>query len=472
MKRKMKILFAILSVLLIAGVLTAMMLVSAADVKGITVKSTQSFQTVADGWGSTASGATNPKVGNVNFLISGRAGAVAVESSMPYDDNKYVVITQTDKVGTSGPYVYAGVGSYPNIDLLNDSTYDMSKHSFYTFDIDVMAPSGKFIEVGIDISTRYKNASGSNAIWSNTALGNIVMFGNDSKGSYIYLNGASSTKKYINPYEFTHITVIVEPKVSGSSYNANTYVYVNGEYFSYKAGTTNTAANAYYNGIAHVSLLEYRLNFGASNYPDRTFAFDNPTFRLYDKSYNGNLASVISEKANLDAWESNVYDSSSMPVGSFAAYNGTTRVRYNTVAEAIEAAKAGEIVHVAGDSDEVILLSKEISISTANGKGGYFKTNITAAEGYTLVPTLDGIYKCEKEIDKLYEYVSGGVTKTADRTMTIAEVIKAADSGSTVKLFDSVYADADSAIGLSKNLTLDLGGNLLVCKQANKTCFL
>ena len=137
---------------------------------------------------------------------------------------------------------------------------------------------------------------------------------------------------------------------------------LNGEYFSYKAGTTKTAASAYYQGIAHVSILEYRLNFGASNYPDRTFALDNPTFRLYDKTYDGNLASVISDRASLDTWESNLYDASNMPVGTFAAYNDTTRVIYDTISEAINAANVGDLIHIARDSEEPIVLTDRKSV--------------------------------------------------------------------------------------------------------------
>ena len=470
MKRKTKILLTVLSVLLISGTMLSMLFASAADVSGVTVKSTQSFETISDDWFYTASDGTNPKVGNVTFQQGGRAGVLTAGNSLPYEKNKYVIITQDDKAGTAGPYVWASVGTRPTTETLNNTATDMKNYSYYSFDIDVMAPSGKFINAAFDFSTRYVTSSGSVDFWRNSALNSVVMFGNDSNGSYIYLNGAASNKKYIDPYEFTHITCIIEPVVTSSSYKANTYVYVNGEYFSYKSGTTGTTS--YYNSTPHASLIEYRITYTTAEDPTLTFAIDNPTFRTYDKSYNGNLSTVLSQKTTLDAWESNVYDESTMPAGKFVAYNETTRVRYDSLSEAVAAAKAGETVHVVCDTDEAITLDKEISISTAKGNGEFFSVNLTAADGYSLVPTLDGVYSCEKTVEKLYEYVSGGVTKTADRSKTVAEIIALADSGTTVKLFDSVYHDASSAIGLSKNITLDLGGNLLVFKQPNKVCFL
>ncbi len=470
MKKRTKIWLFAISAALIIGVICATAIASAASVTGVTVKTTSDFESAADDWAYTASDKQNPRINGVVFQQGGRVGAVKIQNSLPYENNKYVLITQEDMVASSGPYVWSTTGARPTTETLNNAADDMSKYSYYAFDVDVMAPTGKFIAGNIDFSARYANSAGTVTFWNNSAIGNIVQFSNDSTGSYIYLNGAESTKKYIDPYEFTHITCILETKVTSSSYSINTHVYVNGEYFSSKTGSTTTTS--YYNSVKHASIIEYRINYLTTVDSTVSLAIDNPTFRTFDKTYNGNLATVLSTKSSLYAWESNIYDVNTAPVGIYKAYNETTRETYLSVSDAISAAKAGEVVHVVADCADEIVISKAISINPLKGDGTASLLNLSAASGYTLTLGTDGCWKCESTATPAFQYVSGGVTMTADKTVEYLEILGLVDSGSTIKLLSDVTIETTAGYSLYKNLTIDLNGKALTVKQAYKATFI
>ena len=136
MKRKTKILLTVLSVLLISGTMLSMLFASAADVSGVTVKSTQSFETISDDWFYTASDGTNPKVGNVTFQQGGRAGVLTAGNSLPYEKNKYVIITQDDKAERLQYLIRKLIGDVVeecNEKLLQDLSQNMVKELDYQF---------------------------------------------------------------------------------------------------------------------------------------------------------------------------------------------------------------------------------------------------------------------------------------------------------------------------------------------------
>ena len=457
MKRGVKILVLLFTVLLISGI-TALYAFADSETVGVIVNSSENLEYVYSGLNATASGGKNQNVGEMTAQIGGRAGSVKLSSSLPYEKNSYLVYTLEDKVGTVNPYIWSTVGTRPTVEELNECVYDMSGFSYYSFDMDVMSPSGKFISgSSVDFSARCRNAAGEVAIWSNTALSKIVTIGSDSTGSYIALNGVSSSKTYVDPYEFSHITCIVETDVTASSYKANAYLYINGRFVGYKAGTTGTTS--YYGGIVHASMLEYRINFPLSSDPTQTLAMDNVTFRSFTNDYNGNLSSVLSQKSTLDSWESNLYDADEMPAGFMQAFNEDTDAYYRTVSEAISEAKAGQTVHIVTDCAEPIVINKTINVNILDQNGEEYGVTFTPADGIISYQKTHGLWCFDSADTVVYEYTSGGKALTAGRSVTLADVISAADTGTTVKIKSDIYLTLSAAITVSKNLTLDLGGN-------------
>ncbi len=467
MKRSSKIaLLALFAV--IVGCIISVFAFADTTALGVQTKSTEDFEYVGDGWGATASDGTNPQARTVYFQIGGRTGAVTKATSMPYEKNSYAIFTQVDKVGTLTPYIWSTVGSRPTTSDYKTNADDMKNYSYYSFDIDVMAPTGKFVSgSSIDFSARCVNSSGELAIWKNSAISSIVLFGNDTTGSYIYLNGAASTKKYIDPYEFTHITCIIDLDITSSAYNMTTYVYVNGEYFSSKTGTTTTTS--YYNSYVHATMLEYRINLTQNVDETQSIAIDNPTFRSYSTSYNGNLASVLSAKNNLYAWESNIYDETTHPTGYFEAVNLTQNKCYRSASAAISEAVDFDTIQIVKDQAEAVSVDKRITVKALDVNGELCAAEVVAADGYTKVELAEGVYEFEPSDLVIFEYVSGGVTKTAGRDGVFADIVTAADADSTVKICEDALIETTASITLSKNLTLDLGGNVVKFATPYKT---
>lgn len=472
MKRKSKILALCLSALLIFSAFAVMAPASADEaVVGVTTETLEEFKYITTAWSGTASNGENYKAGNVSFIIGDRSGSVEAVSSLPYEDNKYVVYTQEDKVGTTMPYMYAMVGSYPTVDTLNNNADDLSKFSYFSLDMDVMSPTGKFVQgSGISLSARRITTSGGKDFWNNTALSNIAVLGNDTTGSYVYMGSNSSNKKYVDPYEFTHITCIIETVVTSSSYSVNSYLYVNGEFISKKVGSTSTTT--YYNNVPHASMYEYRFNFATTEDSTQTVAVDNCNFRSFSKSYNGNLSTVLSSQTMLDAWESNIYDASTIPAGYMEAVNETQGKYYHTAAEAVAAANEGDMVTIVKDQTSPVTIDKLISVKTLMADGTDTQVTLTPADGFSLYERMKGVWTVEPTSLKVYGYTSGGVDLTAGREMSFADIIAAADAGSTIYLYEDAYINSTENISLKKNLTIDLSGKAAYISTAYKTYFM
>lgn len=472
MKRKNKILLIFAFTLFITLVISTALAASAATVTGVTVKSSDDFQSASDTFGGTASDGSNPRTPKgTTFQQGGRTGKVELVNLTPYSMNKYAVITQTDSKSASGPYMWAGVGARPTTSTLNNSADDMKNYSYYTFDIDVMSPTGKFISgATVDLSARYADNTGTVTFWNNTAINRIVELNNDSTGSYITLSG-SGVKKYVDPYEFSHITCIIEPKVTSTSYSANAHLYVNGAYVASVNGTTSTTK--YYNSTPHASIIEYRLNYLNTEDESQTLAVDNVSFRTFSKnSYNGNLSTVLAAKNNLSSWESNLYYASDVPAGFLKVTNETRETYYSTLTAAVSAARAGDVINVNCDLGETVNVNKAITVNTVKPDGTLAAVTLKPSTGYSMNDSIYGKYTFTSTSTPMYQYVSGGASKTATESASISDVISSADSGSTIFINNDLVIDVASKLNLTKNLTLDLTGHTLIFKQAYKTEFM
>lgn len=471
MKKSSKI-FMLILLTMAVSLATVIGAFASTAVEGVTVKCDEAFDYYAGMSGSALDG-KNTTIGKVSFVYKDRVGKTEVVSSYPYSDNAYVIYTQTDKTGSSisTPYAYRTVGSYPTKDDYGKGANDLSNFSYLALDIDVMAPSGKIVSgSAIALSARRLTTSGSVDFWNNSAL-EMIKFGNDAtKGPYLYINGNSSNKKYIDPYEFTHISCIVEISTTSTAYNLKTHVYIDGEYFGTKTGSTSTTS--YYNNTVHASLYEYRINFTTADAPTETFAMDNVYFRTFSKDYNGNLKSVLAAKNTLDAWESNLYDKDTMPAGYMEAINETKNTYYRNAADAISAASEGDVVSIIADQAEAVTVDKTITVKTIKVDGTAASVTFSAADGYRIYEKMANVWTAEKSDIKVYTYTSGGVEKTAGRDAVFSDIITSADSGSTVYIHEDVYINSTAAISINKNLTIDLGGKTAYVSTAYKTYFM
>ena len=238
MKRTGKILILVLSLALVLGAVVMAVSATASDV---TVKGTANFESKNVGLLGTASDRTNPNGGGIVFQQGGRVGRVDIAEGT--DGNKYAVITQTDYVAKSTPYAYMSTGGNASIGgdgVIVPGTNDFSNYKYLVYEIDVMSPTGKFMSGSIDPSARaYKAGGTARDFWNTNAHSNIIQLGNDANGSYLTSAVSTSSKMYVNPYEFTHIQIILENTTQEGDANIGltSYVYINGEFWFSKSAT-------------------------------------------------------------------------------------------------------------------------------------------------------------------------------------------------------------------------------------------
>ena len=476
MKRTTKTLLVFLIVMLVLAATAATALVSAAGtVTGITTKRNQDYQGMSLNWGKSATDSVQPTGDKYSWQVSGRVGTASIGSTP--DGNRYVVFTQTPKVAASGPYFgsgYGGSGTTARASIGADGNLniggDISKYPYLVFDFDVMSPTGKYIHgAAVDLQLRSIDATKkTNVIVSIDSVSSAFKFGSDSKGSFIYLNtDIDGTKTYVDPTEFIHVTAVYESVATASARTVNGYFYVNGKLWQSTKG--KAASVSYYQSIPHMNYDEVRLNFTTTDDATQAMAFDNVVTRVCDTTYNGNLASVLSGGKDITEWESNIYDASKMPLGRVAAKNLTTGKCYTDGATAISEASSGDSVRLYEDLASGVTVSKPLTVLATDESGTVHTCNITAGSGYTVNTSISGVYVVESSALPLYQYTSGGKTVTATEETSLATVVSAADSGSTVYVKKNVKLSNPSVITVGKNLTIDLCGNTMAIALGSKT---
>lgn len=448
MKRTSKILVLLLTISLLATAFAAT--VSASSITGITTKRTTGWNNLV---GKTASDNANPSGGdNYAFTFTGRWGKI--EKKTNTDGNNYLLYTATDKVGTQTPYIgsgYGGVGTTARPKVVNGALSApgcISLNPYLVVDFDVASTSGAFSEFGVALQTRFvKDSAGTLDSNTHSAAANALSVGSDATGSYF---SSGSSKKYVNPYEFTHVTVVYEGVINSTNATYAAYVYVNGEFLNYVGGKTNTG----FFEKPHLTWDEVRWNF-ADYSSGNTVALDNVVTRVINSSYNGNLATVLSEKSSITSWESNIYNAASLPTGFPVASVGDTS--YTNISGAIE---AGNEITLHGNVYAATVVNKPLTV-IANG----YTANLVAGAGY-VVRTTDTGYVVE-EMPSGYEYISGGAVAYAAYGTSFADVLSAADEGTTIKLLTDCKIDA--TVIINKNITLDLNGKTVdICTTGTK----
>ena len=534
MKRTSKILILVLS---LALVFAAVATVVSATAEDINVKKNVKFDSAAPGLVGTASDTKNPSVEGVTFQQGKRAGKVEIVEGA--DGNQYALITQTDKVGTSGPYASLGTGGNASVTdgVLSVGDNDISNYKLYLFEVDVMSPTGKFPAGGsLDPGARaFKANATARDFWNTNATQNIVKFGNDADGAYLY-SDAYEGKLYVNPYEFTKISIVVEntTKEGDANIGVTSHIFVNGELWFSKVATN--VPTSYHSDTPHAAFIEFRVNYTLVDDPTQTIAIDNMKYATVPAGSETAVADLID------------YDKARMPLGLPVAQVG--EVKFDNMDLALAAVAEGETLKLLANVATPFEVDKLIFIDT-NG----FTADVRPADGYALQETEAGIYKvissagrtvevfwdeclheetCEDNYDamhplayfdelaigekfyaaynptyngligddgkyyqlvgwkniatdevialdaavteadvaegfvflepvyeitvKNFEYVKGGKLQVAlEGEMTLAEVIKAADAGSTIKLFSDINV-GNVRIDIGKKLTLDVNG--------------
>ena len=455
MKNLRKVLIPLIILAILSGIIAATAIISS-GVSGVTVKAANDFNSLEATFGGTASDGNNPNAKPYVFQQGYRTGKVSVGSSSPVESNQYVTILQQDywtatesQKNNGVPYIYATVGARPSVsnNTLNMGADDLSKYSYYSFDVDLMAPTGEYLSGSVSASARYANTAGTVTFWNNTAF-DPAYYGSDAGGSYIKMKD-DSAKVYVDPYKFTHVTVIFENVSTDTSYSVDSYVYVNGAYLGKIVG--NTSTTAYYNSQLHASIIEVRMSYPNSVNEAKSLSVDNMSFRTFSTAYDGNLATVLAAANTIDSWESALRKSTdSNPFGILGATNTTQNTYYERLADAVVAANDGDAITVNRDEAETVGVGKLVTIDS-NGNSISLE-----ATGSTEFSEENGVYTFVEKTE-IYEYVKNGETVIGSSSMTLADVFNAADAGSTVKLLADV--SISSTVTVKKSLTFDLNGH-------------
>lgn len=339
--KRAKILFLVLTLVLLGAALLIGVFAAPED---LTVKKSANFNSLTVGTSYTASDSANPTLNGVKFQQGGRAGKIEVKGTAA---DKYVLITQTDKVGTSTPYAYLTVGSQATqittdgvVTGFTPSANDVSNFKFMVFEIDVMSPTGKFIAGNLDIQGRRVGTSGAtNSYWNPNSNATIVRFGYSNGASYLYADFDQTLKKYVNPFEFTNIQLIVENITTAEStnYELQTHVYVNGELWFTKVASN--VPTAYFGGKPNGALTELRVNYTLSTDSTYTLAIDNISYSTVPVGSDTVVSDIVKQR-----------DGEKVPTYEYVS-GGNTVIGYDdtSLANAIYLADADTTVKLLAD---------------------------------------------------------------------------------------------------------------------------
>ncbi len=418
MKRTAKILAIVLTMVLAFG---AIAIVSSADtVAGVNVTAEGTFEGLDAGYSIDANNSANPASTGYDWQLSGRTGTVSVGVSADDSGNKYLIYQQSPKVGSSGPYFGTGYGgkrsagltaktNRPSVDatsgVLSENGTDIDEWPFLVFDFDIMSPTGKWQgNVSLELRSFMAGDTTLDSVYYGKASQNPFVFSYDENGTYLS-DKSGDVKMYVNPYEFTHVTLIWESVATETVRSVNLYVYVDGEYFfSYEGGNlpTNSSGTAftagYYNNTPHMSYEEVRINWPATAASDHMTAYDNVITRLFDTNYKGNLATVLAAKDNLNDWDASLYSEDTVPFGVAVAQVGD--VKYDSLAKAIDAVETNGTVTLLANVADPVTVSKIVTINA-----GEYTAEIVGGEGYAVDTTTEGIYKVVNSAGRTVEVI-------------------------------------------------------------------
>lgn len=389
MKRTNKFLAVVLSAVLLCGAFAVFSSADeAAEITGITVTREQNYNGLSPDWGGSAS-AGNPTGDAYAWTMVDRVGEVTINTGD--DGNQYMVFTQSDYLKASGPYFGTGYGgsgttarpTYTDGVLIAKG--DVANYPYLVFDFDFMSPTGEFSNTAIQLELRtFMDGDTTLDVARIPAIDSLFRFNSDADGCYIYINSdPAGTKTYVNPYEFTHATIIYEAVCTETYRTLNAHVYIDGKLWHTAIG--EIPDYEYAEDTPHLTYDEIRVNFPAANKPTQSIGFDNVVTRLIDTTYNGNLKEVLaSGEGDLSAWESNLYKEENMPLGlTVATANGQS---FDSLQKAVDAVPAGSTITVLNDATYKVIIGKELTINA-----GEYTVNLAGAENFG-VREDDGVY--------------------------------------------------------------------------------
>ena len=322
--------------LALACVLGAFATVSAAgEITGVNVTAEGYFDDMDPSYEVLAS-AGNPAGTGYDWNMSGRGGKVSIGVSDDGEDssNRYLIINNAPTVGEAPPYFGTGYGGKNTAGLANKTQRptisetgelslngtDIADWPYLVMDFDVMSPTANW-NATLGLQARVFLA-GDTSLDTETKCGlsinlkSPLALRTDENGTYL-ASGDLTVKKYVDPDRFTHVTIIYESVAEDAVRTCNLYVYVDGELFLNYEGEDISGGNnadAYYASTPHMSYDELRFNWPLTDDETLSVGLDNVVTRLFDTTYNGNLATVLAAKNNLNDWESSLYTDNQGPV--------------------------------------------------------------------------------------------------------------------------------------------------------------
>ena len=406
MNRLAKILSVVLALALVLGAIA--IFASADVVTGFTTK-TANFDTMDPSYTIGAAEGNPAGTGLGGWNIEGRAGTVSVGLSEDGQavPNQYLIIAAAK--GTAGSNPYWGTG-YGGANLAGRATaangviankgIDVADHPYLIMDLDVMSPTAKWdAAIGFQFRTfKAEMTDGKDVdkpsldicesdIGAEVAISSIA-FRSDDNGTYISDN-TGEFKKYVSPYEFTRVTIILQSVARDDFRSVNLHVYVDGEhFFSYegKDAAGGKGIDGYYAQTPNLSYDEIRFAWAPDLDESYTIGLDNVTTRFFDKTYTGNLAEILAKADTLEGWDANTYDEEKMPVGKAVAQVGEKM--YESLDKAIAAAPENGTVKLVNNAPGFVTVSKFVTIDL-NG----FTADVRPGEGFAVDASVEGIYK-------------------------------------------------------------------------------
>ena len=401
MKKSVKILTLVLSLAILCG---ALVVAAFADetpaITGIYIGNQADFEgskyapggekiPVYEDKGSAQTTPIDTDAGNA-VQFKHQKGGMPVLVVNPNDNNTYITVDWSQNPNTSSGHffdTYAAKG--PDYAAQKwavwkdeaDAPYFGTKISYYVMDVDLIwndpasydgtgffypymgytTPSGGFKNIEQKIGARFVTVNGQVAVKIQDNNATTVI---GSEGTW------------------SHVTFIMGFEVTGEGEAAtvkiNQYLAVDGKIVDVKLGYTPEvkAADVWASDLTRLYSRDTRFDvFGRK---DTSGCADNYTIRTIAPNYNGNLATVLAKGvgADLNEWESDIYDANNMPFGQLVATIGDKK--YDDFAKAIADADGSQPIVLASNVNFPVEVNKAVTIVC----GDYTFANISAAQGY------------------------------------------------------------------------------------------
>lgn len=450
--RKLRNILLVLLVMVIA--LSAIAVYSGAAASDITTYVSENFANSTLGTIKTASNASSyHTLGNARFVMTKTKYGKVEVCGTPED--KYALITHEDWHANSAPYVYMDAGKQATVSSdktsFTKSGQDLSNYKYLIYEVDIMSPTGKFPDLAyIGLEADYVNTSGAkDATWSSETA-SIVQIRNGSDGStYIQQSSKSTVKKYLNPYKFTRIQIIVENVTADDTirYDVKLHVYIDGEFFFSKEVADEKTT--YLNGIPNAVFNHPRFYTGSAVKKEDlslSIAMDNLAWKTVPRNSSTTIDDVVYKPTEV--------------AQTIEYVSGGNTVRANmSLANAFALADSGTTIKLLSDCEQKgdkIVVSKDITLDlngyTLNGLINRARRDaglidISAGKTFNLISSRPGA--------KIF---SGAISGTADpvlvpREGTTINVIGCDEDGNTTISFYGATFIRDYNVNPKVNIT-------------------